>query len=277
MSWLGKLFEREAPAERRLAEALVAWNAADYGVALDLWAPLAQAGHARAQSNMGAAFLEGRGVERDHEKAAAWLRRAAEQGDAGGQRNLALCYYEGWGVPQDQVEAARWYEKAAEQGDPDAQDMLSWMKLVGGGCPQDYVGARQWAEKAAAHGRAGAMARLGDIHHNALGVERDPAMAARWWSDAARRGQAEAQAMLGAAHLAGKGVAHDPVEALPDQIADDPLEEGPSLDRGHGLRQAGQRPIVQHRQNAAPPIRHRQRGNQATPDSPSPDYDRGQW
>jgi TPR repeat protein len=94
MSWLAKLFEREPPAEQRLADALVAWNAQDYGVALDLWAPLAQAGLARAQSNMGAAFLEGRGVERDLEKAAAWLRRAAEQGDAGGQRNLALCYYE---------------------------------------------------------------------------------------------------------------------------------------------------------------------------------------
>jgi TPR repeat protein len=108
MSWLGKLLDRPPPIERRLAEALVAWNAGNYGVALDLWAPLAQQGQARAQSNMGAAFLEGRGVERDPQKAAAWLRRAAEQGDAGGQRNLALCYYEGWGVPQDRVEAARW-------------------------------------------------------------------------------------------------------------------------------------------------------------------------
>ena len=53
------------------------------------------AGDARAQSNIGAAFLEGRGVERDPAKAADWLRRAAEQGDVGGQRNLALCYYEG--------------------------------------------------------------------------------------------------------------------------------------------------------------------------------------
>ena len=85
--------------ERRLREALAAWNAGNYGVALDLWAPLAQAGVARAQSNMGAAFLEGRGVERDPAKAVAWLKRAAEQGDAGGQRNLALCYYEGWGLP----------------------------------------------------------------------------------------------------------------------------------------------------------------------------------
>ena len=119
MSWLGRMFG----AERRLDQALAAWNAGDHGVALDLWAPLAHRGHARAQSNMGAAFLEGRGVERDPAKAVDWLRRAAEQGDVGGQRNLALCYYEGWGVEQDQEAAARWYEKAAEQGDADAQDL----------------------------------------------------------------------------------------------------------------------------------------------------------
>ena len=59
-----RLFSR-LRSERRLQEALAAWNAGDYGVALDLWAPLAQAGVARAQSNMGAAFLEGRGVAPD--------------------------------------------------------------------------------------------------------------------------------------------------------------------------------------------------------------------
>ncbi|MDP1967265.1 MAG: sel1 repeat family protein, partial [Reyranella sp.] len=73
MSWVARLFDRTPSTEERLAEALVAWNAGDYGVALDLWAPLAQAGVARAQSNMGAAFLDGRGVERDLGKAAAWL------------------------------------------------------------------------------------------------------------------------------------------------------------------------------------------------------------
>ena len=135
MSWLARLLDRKPPPAQRMAEALVAWKEGDYGVALDLWAPLAHEGNARAQSNMGAAFLEGRGVEQDHAKAVDWLRRAAEQGDAGGQRNLALCHYEGWGVPQDHAEAARLYECAALQGDADAQDMLSWMKLLGGGLP----------------------------------------------------------------------------------------------------------------------------------------------
>jgi TPR repeat protein len=194
----------------RMKRAQAAWAAGEHAAALALWELLVQQGVARAQSNLGAAFLEGRGVARDVDKAADLLRRAAEQGDAGGQRNLALCYYEGWGVPQDLAQAALWYEKAATQNDADAQDMLSYMKLIG----EDYEGARLWAEKAAKFGRTEAMARLGDIHHNALGVEHNPKLAAAWWRQAAMLGHAEAQAMLGAAHITGEGVPQDRIEAL---------------------------------------------------------------
>jgi TPR repeat protein len=193
-----------------MKRAQAAWAAGEHEVALALWEPLARQGVARAQSNLGAAFLEGRGVARDVDKAADLLRRAADQGDAGGQRNLALCYHEGWGVPQDHAEAAAWYEKAAMQNDADAQDMLSYLKLIG----DDYEGARIWAEKAAKFGRTEAMARLGDIHHDALGVERNPRLAVAWWRQAAMLGHAEAQAMLGAAHLTGEGVPQDRIEAL---------------------------------------------------------------
>ena len=106
MSWLARLLDRTPPADQRMAAALAAWKSGDYGIALDLWAALAHEGHARAQSNMGAAFLEGQGVEQDHAKAVDWLRRAAEQGDAGGQRNLALCHYEGWGIPRHRAGSA---------------------------------------------------------------------------------------------------------------------------------------------------------------------------
>lgn len=193
-----------------LKRAQAAWSAGEHDVALALWEALALQGVARAQSNLGAAFLEGRGVVRDVARAAEWLKRAAEQGDAGGQRNLAYCYSEGWGVPRDPVQAALWYEKAAMQNDADSQDMLSYMKLEEG----DYEGARAWAEKAAKFGRTEAMARLGDIHRNALGVEPNPKLAAAWWRQAAMLGHGEAQAMLGAAHMTGDGVPQDRIEAL---------------------------------------------------------------
>ena len=48
MSWLARLFERKPSVEVQLADALVAWQAGEYGVALDLWAPLAHDGVGRA-------------------------------------------------------------------------------------------------------------------------------------------------------------------------------------------------------------------------------------
>ena len=62
----------------RMKRAQAAWAAGEHGAALALWEPLAEQGVARAQSNLGAAFLEGRGVARDAAKAADWLKRAAE-------------------------------------------------------------------------------------------------------------------------------------------------------------------------------------------------------
>jgi TPR repeat protein len=111
----------------RMAEAYDAAQRGDYPSALDIWAPLAHAGVARAQNNVGACFAEGLGVERDHALALRWLTLAAEAADAVGTRNLAALYFKGDGVEQDHARAADLYRAAAEAGDGPAQDMLSWM------------------------------------------------------------------------------------------------------------------------------------------------------
>ena len=62
----------------RMAEAYDAAGRGDYPAALAIWGPLAQAGVARAQNNVGACFAEGLGVERDQGLALRWLTLAAE-------------------------------------------------------------------------------------------------------------------------------------------------------------------------------------------------------
>ena len=84
-----------------MAEAYDAAERGDYRAALAIWGPLAQAGVARAQNNVGACFAEGLGVERDPNLALRWLTLSAEAGDAVGQRNLAALYFKGEGVEQD--------------------------------------------------------------------------------------------------------------------------------------------------------------------------------
>ncbi len=48
-----------------LEKALVAGKAGDYATALSIWEPLARAGNARAQNNIGACFAGGMGVEKN--------------------------------------------------------------------------------------------------------------------------------------------------------------------------------------------------------------------
>ncbi|MCR0984839.1 tetratricopeptide repeat protein [Roseomonas populi] len=214
MGWLDR-FRRAAPLPDPMEDALAAFRAGDCATALALWEPLARAGDARAQANIGACFAEGMGVPQDPPLALKWLSLSAEAGHPPGQRNLAaLLLRGGRGVEADFTRAADLYRSAAEAGDGLAQDMLSWMLLEGEVMPADPAQAREWAEKAAAQGVASSMTRIGMLYHHAMGVERDVAEAARWWTRAAALGDADGQAMLGAAHHLGAGVEKDGVAAL---------------------------------------------------------------
>src|SRR5258707_10048088 len=97
----------------RMTAAYDASACGDYAAALEIWGPLAHAGIARAQNNIGACFAEGLGVERDLSMAARWLSLAAEACDPVGLRNYAALYFKGEGVDQDYARAAGLYRAAA--------------------------------------------------------------------------------------------------------------------------------------------------------------------
>jgi len=60
-------------------------------------------------------------VPQDFSEAVKWNRLAAEQGDARAQTNLGSMYTEGRGVPQDFVQAHMWFNLAAAQGHESAK------------------------------------------------------------------------------------------------------------------------------------------------------------
>ncbi len=124
----------------------------DYTTALKFWRPLAEQGHAVAQSHLGYMYENGKGVQQDNAEAAKWYRKAARQGVAEAQFKLGLMYDTGESVPQDYVEAVKWYRMAAEQGDATAQNNLGVSYAIGAGVPQDYVIAHMWFNLAAARG-----------------------------------------------------------------------------------------------------------------------------
>ncbi|MGO9744271.1 MAG: toll/interleukin-1 receptor domain-containing protein [Roseiarcus sp.] len=68
------------------------------------------------QFDMGMAYEQGDGVEKDVVKAFDWYLRAARQGLPIAQIEVGLDYENGNGVEKDVAKALAWYRKAAEQG-----------------------------------------------------------------------------------------------------------------------------------------------------------------
>jgi TPR repeat protein len=89
----------------------------DYGTASRLLRPLAEQGHAAAQTFLGDLYNDGAGVLQDYATAASWYRKAAERGYAEAQFNMGRIYYYGRGVPQDYVIAHMWFNLTAANGD----------------------------------------------------------------------------------------------------------------------------------------------------------------
>lgn len=96
-----------------LAEGLAAYLSGNYGRAVGLWIPLAEAGNPDAQNNLGIMYENGEGVARDVAEAARLFRLAAGRGHAEAQFNLGLLYQEGRGVPLDLPRAHMWFSLAA--------------------------------------------------------------------------------------------------------------------------------------------------------------------
>lgn len=106
--------------------------------------PFGRAGVTSAQSNLASLYFTGRGVKRNYEQAAFWVRKAAESGLPILQSNLAYLYSAGRGVALDYVEAAMWTRRAAEQHYAPAETDLGHLYEQGRGVPLDYVAAYMW-------------------------------------------------------------------------------------------------------------------------------------
>ncbi len=191
-----------------------AYQKGDYITAFREWYPLAEAGDAIAQFNIGLMFRNGKGVERDDAEAALWYRRAADQGDQDAQFNLAYMYDEGLGVPLDDAEAIRWYRRAAEQGNVDAQFNLAYMYEDGEGVQQNYAEAARWYGKGAAQGHAKSQLNLGLLYDEGNGVPLDDTKAVELYRLAADQGNMNAQRNLGLMYDHGEGVPENDAEAV---------------------------------------------------------------
>ena len=122
----------------------------------------AKAGDAMAQLNLGAAYDNALGVERNIEQALHWYQLAAEQGLAEAQFNLAHLLVE---EEISTVAAAEWMQKAAEQGMADAQYLLGVIYAEGLGVTMNDAKARLWLQRAIDQGQADAAQFMKEHYH----------------------------------------------------------------------------------------------------------------
>ena len=155
-------------------------------ILLSAWlAALACAGPAHAQDFQAGVAAAKRG---DFDEALVQWQPLAAAGDAASQYNLGMLYARGDGVAEDLAEAARWFEQAAEQGQVEAQARLGSMYARGLGVEQDYARAARWLAKAAEQHHAISQYELGVLYGNGDGVPRDATTAYFWFTLAARQG-----------------------------------------------------------------------------------------
>jgi TPR repeat protein len=110
------------PAAADFTDGLAAYDAGNYETALAEFLPLAEAGDAAAQFNLGVIYANGAGVTQDDAEAVRWFRLAAAQGVAHAQNNLRAMYQNGAGVAQNNVMAYKRYNISGINGDEQARE-----------------------------------------------------------------------------------------------------------------------------------------------------------
>ncbi|MCQ2070274.1 MAG: sel1 repeat family protein [archaeon] len=184
--------------------------------------PLAESGRRELQGRLGRAYRDGKGVDVDLDKAAYWMRKAADNGliwapveyfdilwKIGtpdslktaveyavpmanvGRKGMQVClgraYRDGKGVGKDLYEAAYWMKRDADKGvyrAPVEYFDILW-KI---GTPDSLKTAVEYARPLAESGRRELQGRLGRAYRDGKGVDVDLDKAAYWMKKAMDKG-----------------------------------------------------------------------------------------
>ena len=191
----------------------------------------AQNGDIDAMNRLSALYTNGDdATEPDAEKAVCYAQMAADAEDSTGMYNLGVFYGKGFGVEKNMEKAAYWLEKAAEYGDPDglpaaelfrkgaelkkkaesgdvqamgeyAEHLMTiGSSLPGYGYFEDSV---CWAEKGIESGCAFAYWILALAYEHGRGVEEDVKKAVKYYQAGADMGDAHCQHSIGSYYLNG--------------------------------------------------------------------------
>ena len=133
-------------------DGIAAYKARQFGIAVELWRPIAEAGDFVAQYYMGFVYGQGQGVEQDVVKSVRWYEMAGKQGYTPALHHLGLIFATGEGVEENDTVAVRWFRMAAELGHASSQLSMGVHFDNGEGVPENKVEAYAWVTISATQG-----------------------------------------------------------------------------------------------------------------------------
>lgn len=148
---------------------IAAWQAGDYARAVAEWRPLADAGNADAQFNLGQAYRLGRGVQQNLDLAEQWFERAARQRHEQAGSALGLLLFQNGRAR----EAMPWLQAAAMRGDPRAQYVFGTALFNGDIVRRDLPRAYAMMSAAAAQGFPQAQTQLAEMERQLSAEDRE--------------------------------------------------------------------------------------------------------
>ena len=215
----------EMTAEELLDAGWDAYDAGDFGKAMEYFQLAGVAGKAEGWRGLGSLYLSGEGVEMDFEKALEYFLLAADQDDAKSILTIGMLYQYGMGVNQDVGKAVEYYQRAGDLGSSEACIMLGSLYYYGEGVEQDISKAAECYQKAADLGDASMCYAIGGMYYSGEGVEQDYVKAAEYYQKAADLGAIQALCDLGMMYYNGEGVEQDYGKAVTCLMQAAELEE----------------------------------------------------
>lgn len=145
-----------SPACADVKTGIDAYTRGDFATAVNIWRPLAIAGDADAQYNLGQAYRLGRGVPADPQMAESWFKQAADQGHERARNAYGLTLFQN-GRRQ---EAIPYIEESAGNNFPQSQYVFATLLFNGDMIEKDWVRSYAMMTRAAAGDVAAAKAGL---------------------------------------------------------------------------------------------------------------------
>jgi TPR repeat protein len=148
----------------------------------------------------------------EFKEAAKWYQLAADQDLAAAQNNLGAMYLDGRGVPEDAVMAQSYYRRAAQRGSVEGETNLSLL-ILKRRVPGSVEEGISWLDSAARQGFAPAEAQLAQIYQDGVLVSPDPSRALQLFQHSAEANYAWGEYGYALLLQAGTGTPRDPAGA----------------------------------------------------------------